>query len=74
MAEIVQNRQGKCLNLPLIFVIEVEFKRGRWNKATQFHTDFKVEFYAAFDAHPANFYYHATELYQTTACIFSNEI
>ena len=29
---------------------------------------------AAFDAHTANFYYHAIELYQTTACIFANEI
>ena len=29
---------------------------------------------AAFDAHPANFYYHTMQLYQTTACIFSNEI
>ena len=29
---------------------------------------------AAFDAHPANFYYHTIELYQTTACIFSNEM
>ena len=25
--------------------------------------------HAAFDAHPANFYYHVIELYQTTACI-----
>ena len=25
-AEIMQNRQGKCLNLPLIYVIEVKFK------------------------------------------------
>ena len=29
---------------------------------------------AAFDAHPANFYYRTIELYQTTACIFSNEM
>ena len=29
---------------------------------------------AAFDASPANFYYHAIELYQTIASIFSNEI
>ena len=28
----------------------------------------------AFDAHPANFYYHTIELYQTTACLFSNEM
>ena len=29
---------------------------------------------AAFDAHPANFYYLTIELNQTAACIFSNEM
>ena len=33
-----------------------------------------VDRQAVFDAHPANFYYHAIELYQITACVFSNEI
>ena len=78
---MLQHRQRKYLNLPLFYVIEVELLKMRFSllKVKQGHPiSHKFQSLsrdqAAFDAHPANFYYHTIELYQTTACIFSNEM